>query len=148
MEGCAIPSPIDMDEIIVKGYISRLLSDNYTLLIIFIIVTIVLIIVLIYFVKQVQSALKDYYNNIIASDIPTNIDNEVYNEEESKETNTSKFQDPNKLKFYKGMTKVYNSYNVEKSNYIKSTYNRDSDDNINDTVIYKKYDNYKYEKKD
>jgi predicted PurR-regulated permease PerM len=142
MDGCAVPSPIDMDEVITKGYISKMLSDNYTLLIIFIIIIGLLLFLAIYFINQIKTTVKDYNRNIQKTGSTINTENEVYlDEPEVLDPNT--YQDPNKQQFYKNVDTVYKEYNKEKTNYIKSTYNKENDDSIDNRIIYSKYDDYK-----
>jgi predicted PurR-regulated permease PerM len=142
MEGCAVPSPIDMDELITKGYISKMLSDNYTLLIIFVIIIGILLFLTTYFINQIKTTLKDYNRNIQKIGSTINTEDEVYiDEPEVLDPNT--YQDPNKQQFYKNVDTVYKEYNKEKTNYIKSTYNKENDDSIDRNIVYSKYDDYK-----
>ena len=155
MDSCAVPNSIDMDEVITKGYITKMLSDNYTLLIVFAILFLILVFILLYFIKQCFNAYKMYKQNTLGgSSPPVNIDDEIYpmdpldNLESSDPldnlvtTDPNNYRDPEEQKFYKDVDTIYKDYNKEKTNYIKSTYNRDNDDEINEKMIYSKYDSY------
>lgn len=143
MEGCAIPAGSDMDELIVKGYISRMLSDNTTLIIIFFVVILILGIMLWYFVSQAYTSYKEYKNNVEKS-------GEQSSTYEAKEEidDPAKFQEPSKLKFIKSIDAAYKEYNMEKTNYIKTTYGKENDDYIDKNIVYSKYDDYSYKSKD
>jgi hypothetical protein len=143
MSDCAVPSPLDMDDMIVKNSIKRMLSDNYTLLFVFLFITIILVLILVYFFKQIQFTLKNYKKFIGNNEtINTDTDNEIIDDDNI--TDPSKYQDPNKTSFYKSVKDLYNEYNTEKTNYIKTTYNKENDDYINEKMEYKTYDDYIY----
>ena len=149
MEGCAVPASVDMEEMMVQSYISRMLSDNYTLLIVFLVVTILLGVVLIYFVKQFRSTYTDYKKHLERSDQQQETDNEVeLTDEERKLVDPVKYQAPEKTKFYDTVGDVYKEYNTEKTNYIKSLYGTENDDYIDEKMAYKSHDNYDYKKKE
>lgn len=150
MDTCAVPNSIDMDEVITKGYITKMLSDNYTLLIVFAILFLILLFVLLYFGKQCYNAYK-MYKKSNGDAPPVNVDNEIYplDVEDPADpldnlniTDPNEYRDPEEKKFYKDVDTIYKDYNTEKTNYIKSTYNRDNDDEINEKIIYSKYDSY------
>lgn len=150
MDSCAVPNSIDMDEVITKGYITKMLSDNYTLLIVFVILFLILLFVLLYFIRQCYNAYKMYNQNTLDAP-PVNVDSEIYplDAEDPADpldnlniTDPNEYRDPEEKKFYKDVDTIYKDYNTEKTNYIKSTYNRDNDDEINEKMIYSKYDSY------
>lgn len=149
MEGCAVPSAMDLDELMVRNYISRMLSDNYTMLIIFAIVIALLIMVLSYFIKNTMRTLKDYKSNLQRSEAPKDKDSEVYVDDDNDNAvvDPKAYQESNKLNFMKQMDNAYQDYNLEKTSYIRATYNRTNDDVVDNRVVYKKYDDYVYEKK-
>ena len=145
-ESCAIPVPMDMDELIVKSSIKRMLSDNYTLLFVFLFVIVILVLILLYFFKQIKLTLDNYKKYIGQNEtISTNDDNEVqYTDEDTSVMDVSKYQDSNKTAFYKSVKDLYNEYNTEKTNYIKTTYGKENDDYIDENMSYKAYDDYMY----
>lgn len=143
MESCAVPSSIDIDELVVKSTISRMLSDNYTLLTICFIVLILLGIVLYYFVKQTFNVIKDYKKHAQRSGLQASSDTEVYLEDDLPE-DPAVHEEPGKQQFYKGVNDAFKEYNVEKTKYIASTYGRDNDDTVDNRIAYKKHDDYKY----
>ena len=153
MDGCAVPNSMDMDEVITKGYITKMLKDNYTLLIIFAILFLILVGILLYFGQQCMDAYKMYKQSSGGSSPSTNVDSEVYPIDPADPTSDpldslagvtdpNKYKDAEEQKFYKDVDTIYKDYNKEKTSYIKSTYNRDNDDEINEKMIYSKYDSY------
>ena len=146
MDTCSAPGG-DMDDLIVKNYIGRMLSDNYTLLIVFVLVSAMIIFVLNYFFKQARATYNDYKKNKAQSEANStdpNADNEVEPDENEEPVDTNKFQDVNKQKFFKGIDDVYREYNTEKSKYIEVNYGKENDDYVDQKVAYKDYDNYNY----
>ncbi len=145
MEGCAIPPSSDMDELIVNGYISRLLADNTSLLIIFAVMAFILIGILWYFVKQAYTTYKEYKNNIVKSGTTNNDEDEKENEEfDASEIDPTKYQEAGKMQFIKAVDKKYNEYNLEKTAYIKATYGKENDDYIDQRIAYNDHDDYDY----
>lgn len=140
---CAIPSPLDMEELIVKKTISRMLSDNYTLIIVFVVILGILAIIFTYFGKQILNSIKQYKKNNLQNLIG-DPDKEIYLEEENNMIDVKKYQEGGKQQFYKDIDKIYREYNVEKTNYIKSTYGSENDDYIDQKISYKTYDNHEY----
>lgn len=148
MESCAVPSSMDLDELIVKSTINRILSDNYTLLIICLVVLILLGVVLYYFTKQTYKVVIDYKQNNVRSGYKPAPESQSYtsngeNNDEPVE-DPLKYQEPGKQKFYKSVDDIFKEYNVEKTNYIAATYGRENDDAVDSRIAYKKYDDYKY----
>ena len=145
MNGCSIPGPVDMDDLIVKGNIAKMLSDNYTLLGIFAVVSGILIIVLIYFIKDTKSSLTDYLKNKKLSAPPANADSEPQlTGEDIQETDPAKYQDFNKQKFMQDVNSTFKEYNTEKGMYVKANYGKDNDDKIDSRIAYQRYDDYEY----
>lgn len=150
MDTCSAPGG-DMDDLIVKNYIGRMLSDNYTLLIVFVIVSFLILFVLNYFFKQARATYNDYKKNKAQSEqnsTDVNADNEIEPDENDEPVDTNKYQDPNRRQFYKGIDDIYKEYNVEKSKYIEVNYGKENDDYVDQKVAYKEYDNYNYKDTD
>lgn len=148
MEGCAVPNPMQMNEVMVNNHISRLLSDNWTLLIVFLIVIGLLVLVLSYFVKQTFKTVRDYKSNEKAQEAPKNADEESYDESDDNENaiiDPVSYQEGKKLKFMKNVEDAYKTYNAEKTSYVQSSFSRTNDDVIDQRMAYKKYDRYEYE---
>lgn len=150
MDGCAVPTGMDLTEVMNKAHISRLLSDSYTMLIIFVVITVALTFVLVYFIKEVRRTIYEHNKNVLKSEAPKNDQNEVYADDDpdAEIADPTKYQDASKIKFFKDVDKVYKDYNLEKTTYIKSGFNKENDDYIDKRMAYKKYDEYVYEKKE
>ena len=150
MEGCSVPG-VDVPELMIKGGIAKMLSDNYTLLILFFVLGAFIILVLYYFVSQLLDALKDYKKNsgntvtVNAQDSVEEIDPD---DPDAVPEDPNKYTDGNKQTFYKNVDSTYSTYNKEKTQYVKATYGKDNDDKIDNTIEYKKYDDYNYKKED
>lgn len=146
MDTCSAPGG-DMDDLIVKNYIGRMLSDNYTLLIVFVLVSAMILFVLNYFFKQARLTYNDYKKNKAQSEANAtdpNADNEIEPDENDEPVDTTKYQDANKRQFYKGIDNVYKEYNAEKSKYIEVNHGKENDDYVDQRVAYKAHDNYNY----
>lgn len=148
MDGCAVPTGMDLIEVMNRAHISRLLSDNYTMLIVFVFITAALGWVLTYFVKELKKTIYDYRRYTLKSEVPKSDQDEVYtdNNDELQVSDPSKYQEANKIKFFNDVDQVYKDYNVEKTTYIKSGFNKENDDYIDGRMSYKKYDDYVYKK--
>jgi hypothetical protein len=142
MEDCGVPGPIDMDEVITLNYITRMLSDNYTLLIICGIIIGLLIFILTYFVKLVQTTIKEYHKNSGKGELSGNTENEIYSSENDDLVDPTQYQAPEKRAFLKSLNDNYKEYNIEKTQYIKATYGKDNDDYIDGKISYRTYDDY------
>lgn len=146
MDTCSAPGG-DMDDVIVKNYIGRMLSDNYTLLIVFVLVSAMIIFVLNYFFKQARATYNDYKKNKAQSasnpDDPQ-ADNEIEPDENDEPVDTKKYQDAGKQQFYKNIDTAYKEYNTEKSKYIEVNYGKENDDYVDQKVAYREYDDYNY----
>lgn len=146
MEGCAVPNPMQMKEVMVNNYISRLLSDNWTLLIVFAIVVGLLGLVLSYFVRQTVKTVRDYRANERSQDAPKNADDETYAEDpdDVQSLDPASYQESGKLRFVKNVDDAYKTYNAEKASYVQTSHGRANDDPIDQRIAYKKYDEYEY----
>lgn len=149
MDGCSLPTATNLDELVVRSMISRMLSDNYTLVIIFIIAASLIIFILHYFVKQTLTVLKDYKNNKQQVDISKGGENEIYLDDDNDITmvDPKMYELDEKKKFYKDVAVVYKEYNEEKTNYLKATYGKTNDDYVDENIAYKQYDDYEKPKK-
>lgn len=140
--------------------LESMISDNYTLLFIFVVVMIILGLVFIYFVNSIKKNLKTYFKDkkaiktssgenprIASDDLYTYYDNP----KDDPEPVEPKTKMPNKTKeFVDKMESTYSEYNKLKSEYIKNTTmdRRKNDDIVDYQVLFKEHDNYKYEKDD
>ena len=144
MDGCTLPGGFNMEEVLVKSTIARMLSDNYTLIIVFFIAGSIISLVLFYFAKQLYQSLKEYRQNSKQSGYGGNDENEQYDDPENEYNDPKQHEEPKKKMFYKGIDDVYKEYNVEKSSYIKSSYKKDNDDFIDSKIAYQRHDEYNY----
>lgn len=158
----------DIRSVINRKLISSLITDNYTILIIFIVLGVFLFLIALYFIGHLRSTLRDYrkYNRKLElAPAPSNnqydpdADNESYIKDDVKERGDmglykTQFRDDpmdyinkGKKDFLEDVQTKYDDYNVLKSQYIKNTYKKDNDDVINERIMFSKYDNYEYSKK-
>lgn len=138
-----------------------MISDNYTLIFIFLIVMIILGLAFIYFATSIKKNLKTYFKDkkkinespngenprIAADDLYTYYDNP----KDDPDPIQPKEKMPDKTKdFVHKMEKTYSEYNKLKSEYIKATTldNRNNDDIVDYKVLFKEHDDYKYDKDD
>ena len=147
--------------------ISKLISDNYMVLIIYIVVILFCIAVLYYFGNSIYKTIRNYYKYSKTIEVsPSQTDNqydvgaddEVYQKlEESidKKRGFYKFDVRNdseehirqtKREFIEDIKKRYEEYNKLKSDYILTTYNKQNDDIIDQNILYDKHDDYSYKK--
>ena len=153
-----------------RKILTSIIKDNYAVIVIFIILSVLLVLILYYFIKHLVTTLKNYkkYNRRLElAPAPTNnqydikADDEIYKKEEEEDIKENidmpvKYQvkeDPmdynpkGKKDFLKDVTSTYDDYNVLKSQYIKTTYNRYNDDVIDENILFSKHDDYDYIKK-
>lgn len=137
--------------------LDSMISDNYTLIFIWIVVTVILGLALSYFASSLSKTLKDYYKGKQKSEVnPPNSDNirakedDDYNyydpvSEDPVKVDPNDSLEPNKKEYIKNMSATYNEYNNLKTEYLNKTYSgRKNDDLIDSKVQYKTYDDYKY----
>lgn len=154
--------------IVNKKIIASLITDNYTILIVFIALAIFIVAIAFYFINHMRTVLKDYnkYNRKLElAPPPTNnqydvgADDERYEKEDAKEKGDiglykMQFKDEpmdyvpkGKKDFLEDVKTKYDDYNVLKSQYIKTTYKKNNDDVIDNNILFSKYDDYEYTKK-
>lgn len=139
--------------------LDSMISDNYTLIVIFFIVMIILGMAAIYFFRSLKANLGVYWKDKRKSKAPAGEnpriaedDKYIYydNVKDDPEPVQPRENMPvNTTEFVTNMEKTYEEYNKLKSEYIKNTTSsRDNDDLVDESVLYKKYDDYKYDKDD
>lgn len=157
--------------------IKRLISDNYTLLVIYGVLMALFAYGLYFIVKDTLRIITDYikYSKMevktpsggSSSSDPTKdsenqldvaADTEFYPSQYDEEAPKTKgfdtrkpkdYRDQKEKDFYKKVDTKYSNYNEEKSKYIAQVYQgQKNDDVINDTMAYPEYDNYDYKKVD
>lgn len=156
-EGCA-----NMSGMMLVKKLQNMLSDNYTMLVIMVVLIGILGLVLFYFGNSLSKTLTNYYKNKkVANDASTataavsdnqrdeKADNEIYYEDVKDDPNKKDpalYFDKTKRDFIEDLDSQYKDINTLKSQYISSTYNgKQNDDIIDQKVLYKDYDNYKYD---
>ena len=87
--------------------------------------------------------IKEHKRNIQRSGLQHKSDTEVYLEDNPVEDPLT-HQEPGKQQFYKKVDDVFKEYNIEKTQYIATTYGHENDDKVDNRIAYKKYDDYKY----
>lgn len=158
----------DLRSLINRKLINSLITDNYTVLIIFVILFVFIVLIIFYFSSHLRTVLSEYrkYNRKLElAPAPSNnqydpdADNERYDKDEPGEKgdlrlyNTQIRDDPmdyinkGKKDFIADVKTKYGDYNELKSQYIKTTYKKDNDDVIDDNIMFGKHDDYEYSKK-
>ena len=149
--GCAgVPSGI-----VVLKKLDYMINDNYTLLGILVISLIILGLALSYFLKSLTQTLNTYMKALKRKE-PTSGDNPRSSEDDNYKYFELVKDDPDKVQpehmeagkheFTKRVGDAYTEYNKLKSEYLKQTYNEESDDVIDNRMLYKSYDKYEYKK--
>lgn len=141
----------------VMDRINNMITDNFVSLAVMTVLIIVLFALLGYFSYSLISTVLDYYKNKNIPEVGTaktdsildkSADNEVY--EDSDEQNVSKV-DPKKF-MPKAKRDFLDQLELENTLYNKETTDKltkqlkypENDDLINEKILYKKYDDYKY----
>lgn len=168
MSECLTRLGADMDirSIINRKTINSLVTDNYTVLVIFIVISTFLFIIIYYFAKNMFNTIRRYqrYNRKLELSPPqtdNQMDPESDSEQYTKQAVDKSDIGVNKLlprdepldylsasrkDFLKDVKATYDDYNVLKSQYIRSTYSKGNDDVIDENIMFRKHDDYKYTK--
>jgi hypothetical protein len=126
--------------------IERMISDNYTIIVISFVTLILLFIIIKYFAKQIYNTIHRYrmsYGMDKKDKAVIVDDSEIYDEDDPP-IDTTKYFDAGKTDFVKNLETAYKNYNKLKGEYIRTTYNTDNDDTIDQKALYGKYDDYTY----
>ena len=146
---------INSSEILIHK-INNMIADNYTLLFVLLVLIIIIGLALSYFITSLIKGLSSYFKAKQQYKFKEDIDNPRLREfddntfyEDTKEDpefkDPTEYLDKNKKQVLKNMSNEYGEYNKLKSEYITSNYNgRQNDDVVDKTVMFKDYDNYKY----
>ena len=156
------------DEIIVsyQRIMTKIITDNYSVIFVYFVITILLILIAYYFFKNIRRTLKSYRKNSALIELTPAHDNNVKdpaadNEKYTKH-DTSKdatlyalrsrdnpidYIDKGKKDFLSDVDDKYDEYNVAKSDYIKTTYARKSDDVVDQDILFSRHDDYEYKRK-
>jgi hypothetical protein len=133
----------DLSGTVMLRRLNKIISDNYSLILVSILVFIVPVVMIVYFGRQMADSIKLYKKAVVSGTGNTKKqpeDTELY--EDDVYFDNTKYFEANKSDFLKEMQATYKNYNKEKDEYIKKTYAAKNDDVIDQSVLYKKYDNY------
>lgn len=144
--GCLTPTGKDAGPFVYIEMCQKMITDNYGLLFLLLILVVVLVFLLIYFISEMKTSLSLYWKSLPEGKLKsaTAQDDEIDDTINTKMA-TNKFDQSTK-DFYKSVEEKYNIYNKEKTNYIKTTYEKDNDDIIDRKMLFPQYDNYDYSK--
>lgn len=119
--------------------IEKIIGTNYSILGIFILLLIVSIISFYYIFSLLYRELKMFlgFKKKAIHD-----DQEYYDDTKDLKYNVSNYYDKGKQDFLNNMKKEYKDYNDFKSNYIRTNFNTDNNDLIDEKILFNKYDNY------
>jgi hypothetical protein len=168
MSACPCNLPPQPDDLI--DDLKRLISDNHTILGVYVILLIFFGLGLAYVIKDMLNIVMEFIKNRVASngtgksnDNTTNgdknqKDDEFYPEpDENGKVQAAPSLDNKKPKdyredteqeFYNNVKKKYSSYNAQKTDYIARQYDgQPNDDIIDDNIEYSIYDDYDYSTK-
>lgn len=154
--GCAgIPNSV-----MLLKKLDYMISDNYTLLFIFVIITAILGLCFLYFFRSLKVSLSTYFKDKSklkepSGDNPRIGTDDNYNyyevvKDDPEPVEPREMMPASTKEFIKNVDNVYKEYNDLKSEYIKKTYtststkNQTEDDIIGIKTLYQKYDDYKY----
>ena len=156
------------DEIIVsyQRIMTKIITDNYSVIFVYFVIFILLILIAYYFFRNISRTLKSYRKNAAMMELAPAQDNNVNdpaadNERYTKQ-DTSKdatfyalrsrdnpidYINKGKKDFLDDVNTKYDEYNTAKSEYIKTTYARKSDDVVDQDILFSRHDDYTYERK-
>jgi hypothetical protein len=165
-----VPLTEGLQTLINQKTITKLINDNYTVIVVYIILIVFLCLIMAYFIGHIRGVIKTYWKNNNRVDLappPTDnqYDKEADNEVYIKDTLTASYEMPSKYRlqsrenvyehvpvgkqdFIKDVSSTYKEYNDLKSQYIKTDLKARNDDVIDTKILYKKYDDYTYKPKD
>ena len=156
------------DEIIVsyQRIMTKIITDNYSVIFVYFVIFILLILIAYYFFRNISRTFKSYRKNSAMMELAPAQDNNVNdpaadNERYTKH-DTSKdatlyalrsrdnpidYINKGKKDFLDDVNTKYDEYNTAKSEYIKTTYARKSDDVVDQDILFSRHDDYTYERK-
>jgi predicted membrane protein len=121
--------------------IDKIINNNYSVLGVFALLLVITIISFYYIFTLLYAELKSYFN--FRKNKSLKQDEEYYDDMVDMKYDVSNYYDNNKKQFIKNINKEYSVYNKDKSDYIRSNFNKDNDDVVNGkTIFFKKYDDY------
>lgn len=95
----------------------------------------------IYFARQLIVVIHRWKKNKSRFKAPDQ-DTEIYDEDlEDEMAKPELYFDEGKQDFVKKVQKEYKKYNIEKTEYIATNYNKETNDIIDQNILYSKYDN-------
>ena len=149
------PSACESTSMLLKK-IDMMISDNYTLLVVLAILLVIIGLIISYFMDSLISHVKGFLKNkkeqgTTGTDNPRySADDDITYYDNPKED--PKYEDPvqympkGQYQYVKKLDKEYEEYNKLKSQYIATTYDgRTNDDLVDTQVIFKEHDDYDYD---
>ncbi len=146
--GCLTPSGKDAGPFVYIEMCQKMIAENYGLLFLLLLLVTVLVFILIYFISEMKTSLSLYWKSLPEG---KKTPHSSAQDDELEDTVNTKMADSKFDKstndFYKSVEEKYNTYNKEKTEYIRTTYEKDNDDIIDRKLLFPQYDNYDYTNK-
>jgi hypothetical protein len=140
----------EINEETIVVMINRMLSDNYTLIVLFLFLIIIIGAITYYFYTELRNTIKFYYRNQGSEEAVKNNPNEdeLYEDDNENDDNeVNKHLDSVSGNYFKKVENDYKDYNFQKGQYIINNYRKkESDDIIDRNILFEKKDNYTYDK--
>lgn len=135
--------------------IQKMISDNYSMLGLYIVLAFACGVILWYFVKDFFKLISRYLSNKSAATTTTianssytldkNADDVVYdNDLDPIPQDVQKYMDTSKKTFVKEVEKVYQPYNDALADYITSMGKTENDNKVDSSILYKTHDDFSY----
>ena len=146
----APPRSTDLEAVIIM--ITKMRSDNYTFLFIYVLLFIALAVIFYYFTKHLVKTVMVYYRNKGTTETTKNqysstTDNQSYDEDDVliEVQDPKQFMEKGKRKFAEQIDTTYKEYNQTMDEYMKTKLNKSENDNaVDSSVMFAKNDDYKY----
>ena len=124
--------------------LNRMISDNYTIVVIAIIILIIIVFVIKYFAGQIVQVMKNYKRaSREKQDNSAQLDQEIY-DPDSKIGDPKLYFDKPKSEYVKDLEQKFKEYNNLKDDYVKTNFSKMNDDLVDSRILYKKNDSYSY----
>jgi hypothetical protein len=156
-------------ELVVELYqriITKIIMDNYIIIFIYFILLIFLALITYYFFNNIWRTLRTYRKNSALIELAPPQENNINDPSADNERyigavsidvssyNLRRRDDPmeyinkHKKDFLADVDAKYEEYNKAKTDYIKDTYQRNSDDVVDKDILFSRHDDYTYKTRD